>query len=205
MSNEVSEPLPVIADRHPLGLPAGSIRALLSIGIAGAFLLYLCHPKAEYVPLYLQLMLFGLFLFFAGHGRTIGVRGHSPLYLPAGSLRFLLVAAIVGVVAWQCVTDMPRVIERLRPRDVELQHWALLFACTTGGFFFGWLLARGPWRTAPAFQDFLAWIAIIALMLVIAETLWKGFIDPKAEILSNRPIWEAILLGVVSFYFGSRS
>lgn len=204
MSNEITQPAP-IPDRHPLGLPAGSIRAILSIGIAGAFLTYLCHPKSDHVPLYIQLMTFGLFLFFASHGRSIGVSGHSPLYMPRGTLRFLLVAVIVGVVAWQCWLDLPGVIARMKPSEPEMQHWALLFACTAGGFFIGWLLARGPWRTIPAFQDFLAWAAIVALLMVLFETLWKGFIDPKAELVTNRYTWEAILLGVVSFYFGSRA
>lgn len=204
MSNDVSVSLPP-EDRHPLGLPAGSIRAILSLGIAGAFLLYLSHPKSDHVPLYLQLMTFALFLFFASHGRTIGVSGRSPLFLPAGSLRFLLVAVILGVVGWQCYVDLPGVINRLKPTEVEMQKWSLLFACTMGGFFLGWLIARGPWRTASAFQDFLAWSAIVALLMVLGEMLWKGFIDPKAEILNNREVWESVLLGVVAFYFGSRS
>ncbi|MFO0815966.1 MAG: hypothetical protein U0796_22340 [Gemmatales bacterium] len=196
---------PLAQDRHPLGLPAGSIRAILSIGIAGMFLLYLGHPKATHVPLYLHFLTFGLFLFFASHGKTIGTGGHSPLYMPKGTLRFLIVAAIVGVVGWLVWQDPQQVMKRMRPQEVELDLWAQLFACATGGFFFGWLIARGPWRTAPAFQDFLAWIALLALLLMVAEALWKGFIDPAGIKVPNRETWESILLAVVSFYFGTRS
>lgn len=205
MSNAITEPLPPALERHPLELPAGSIRAILSLGIAGAFLLYLSHPKATHVPLYLHFMTFGLFLFFASHGRTIGTDGRSPLYLPKGTLRFIIVLGILGVVGWQCYEDPQDLVKRMRPREIELDSWAILFASATGGFFLGWLVARGPWRSAPAFQDFLAWIAIVALLMTLGEALWKGFVDPKAVLLENRPMWESILLGVVSFYFGTRS
>jgi hypothetical protein len=201
----MSQAPPVTMDRHPLGLPAGSIRAILSIGIASAFLLYLGHPKATHVPLYLHFLTFGLFLFFASHGRTIGVDGRSPLYLPKGTLRFIIVVGIIGVVGWLIYQDPQQVMKRMRPLESELDLWAQLFACATGGFFFGWLLARGPWRSAPAFQDLLAWIALIALLLMMAEALWKGFIDPQGVKVPNRELWESILLAVVSIYFGTRS
>lgn len=205
MSNAVTNAPPVTMDRHPLGLPAGSIRALLSLGIAGAFLLYLCHPKATHVPLYLHFLTFALFLFFASHGRTIGTGGSSPLFLPAGVLRFVIVAAIVGVVAWRSWLDPQELMQRMRPQESELDAWGIMFAATVGGFFLGWLIAHGPWRKSPVFQDFLAWIALIALLMMLAEALWKGFIDPAGIKVGNRPMWESLLLGVVTFYFGSRS
>jgi len=207
MSAEPVVPADVVPadDRHPLGLPAGSIRAILSIGIAGAFLLYLSHPKATHVPLYLHFLTFGLFLFFASHGRTIGTGTHSPLYMPKGTLRFLIVAGIVGIVGWQLWQDPQEVIKRMRPRESELDSWAILFASSAGGFFLGWLIAHGPWRNAPAFQDILAWIALVALILMLIEALWKGFVDPNGIKLENRYVWESILIGTVSLYFGTRS
>lgn len=205
MSAESAEPVVPVYDRHPLGLPAGSIRAILSIGIAGAFLLYLGHPQATHVPLYLYFLTFGLFLFFASHGSTIGTSGHSPLYMPKGTLRFIIVAGIAGVVGWLLWQDPQEVIKRMRPREIELDSWAILFASSIGGFFVGWLLAHGPWRKAAAFQDVLAWIALIALLMMVGEALWKGFVDPNGIKLDNRYVWESILIGTVSLYFGSRS
>ncbi|HMO37226.1 MAG TPA: hypothetical protein PKA06_14405 [Gemmatales bacterium] len=191
--------------RQPLGLPAGSIRAILSVGIAAAFLLYLGHPKATHVPLYLHFLTFGLFLFFASHGRTIGTAGRSPLYLPRGTLRFLIVAAIFGTVGWLVWQNPQEVMNRMRPTEVELQSWAPMFAASVIGFFAGWLLSIGPWRNAAAFQDVLAWISLVALFMMLAEALWKGFIDPQGIKIENRYIWESLLIGVVTFYFGSRS
>lgn len=202
MSNMTPLPPP---DRHPLGLPAGSIRAILSIGIVAAFLVFLCHPQATHVPLYIQFMTFGLFLFFASHGRTIGTDGRSPLFLPRGTLRFLLVVAMIGGVGWEWYQDPAALISRLKPGATELEAWTTLFGAALGGFFLGWLVAHGPWRTAPAFQDFMAWFALIALLLVVVEAFWLGFIDHKAALMDNRPQWEALLLAVVSFYFGTRS
>jgi hypothetical protein len=200
-----SYPVVPADERHPLGLPAGSIRAILSIGIAAAFLVYLGHPKASHVPLYLHFLTFGLFLFFASHGRTIGTGSHSPLYLPKGTLRFVIVGGIIGVVGWLLYQDPQEVIKRMRPQDAELDAWALLFASSIGGFFAGWLLARGPWRSAPAFQDVLAWIALVALLMMVGEALWKVFVDPHGIKIPNRTMWESILIGTVSLYFGTRS
>lgn len=198
------EPVPA-ADRHPLGMPAGSIRATLAIGIVGGFLLCISRPQFTQVPLYLYFLMFGLFLFFASHGRTIGTGGHSPLFLPAGTLRFLIIGSIIGIVAWQYWQDPGELIKRLEPKTVEHEAWACFVAATTGGFFAGWLLSRGPWRNAPAFQDVLAWVALIAFLLMLTEALWKGFVDPNGVKIEHRVVWESILLGVVSFYFGSRS
>lgn len=199
------EPEPVVSDRHPLGLPAGSIRAILVIGIVGGFLLCISGPQFIQVPLYLYFLLFGVFLFFASHGRTIAAGGHSPLFLPAGTLRFLIIGSIIGIVAWQYWKDPQELVKRLQPKDVEQIAWADFIAATAGGFFMGWLISRGPWRNAPAFQDLLAWVALIAFLLMLIEALWKGFIDPNGVRIEHRVVWESILLAVVSFYFGSRS
>jgi hypothetical protein len=29
--------------------------------------------------------------------------------------------------------------------------------------------------------------------------------DPKAELVAERPVWETILVAVISFYYGTRS
>src|SRR5207245_7319491 len=90
--------------RHALGLPAGSIRALLAfLVLAVLWLLALFANRAEGetyatrpLPLafvYLQyVMILILAHFFAAHGSTIGrhVSPSSPLHLPSGTVRFLL-------------------------------------------------------------------------------------------------------------------
>src|ERR1700736_4109165 len=85
------------AQRQPLGLPAGSVRAILTFIILALIwtLMLLPKDKVKDIPLYLfYLMFLSLGSFFAAHGRSIagpltGTR--SPLYLPRGSLRFLII------------------------------------------------------------------------------------------------------------------
>jgi hypothetical protein len=197
---------PVALERAPLGLPPGSVRALLSVGIAAAFWLYLSHPKVDHVPLYLQFLALSVLLFFASHGRTIGrPHDHSPWYLPKGTFRVLLIAGTIGVIVWQYLQDPKEMMKRMRPYDTELDYWTSLFAGTIGGFCLGWLSSRGPWRNTAAYQDLVAWVAVIAMFLLVGEAMWKIFIDPARTIIEERTIWETILLTVVSCYFGTRS
>jgi hypothetical protein len=198
---------PVVhSERAPLGLPPGSVRALLSLGIAGAFWLYLSHPKVSHVPLYLHFLSFGVLLFFASHGRSIGrPQDRSPWYLPSGTFRFLLIGGTVAIIVWQYLQDPDEMMRRMRPMEAELDHWTSLFAGTVGGFFLGWLSSRGPWRNTAAYQDLVAWIAVIAIFLLVGEAMWKVFIDPTTKLVADRAVWESILVTVVSCYFGTRT
>src|SRR5262249_35130532 len=120
-------------ERAPLGLPVGSIRALLCLGIAGAFWVYLCHPSVDHVPLYLHFLAMSVLLFFASHGSSIGrPNERSPWYLPRGTFRLLLIAGTVGVIVWQAMQDPQEMMRRMRPREAELDHWHLLFGGTIG-------------------------------------------------------------------------
>src|SRR5690242_8953334 len=92
--------------RHALGLAAGSIRALLALGVlALLWVVVVTSYGGELKPIYIYLQyLFILILahYFAAHGSTIkGIKDQaSPLGLPRGSVRFLLVAGYVGLIAW---------------------------------------------------------------------------------------------------------
>ena len=136
--------------------------------------------------------------------RLAGRTAASPWHLPKGTFRFLLIAGTIGIIVWQCLEDPQEMMKRMRPLDAELDHWTSLFAGTLGGFFLGWLLARGPWRNSPVYQDLIAWVALLSLLFFFGEVLWKVFIDPSVNI-GQREIWETVLVSVVSFYFGTRS
>ena len=130
--------------RHALGLPAGSIRAMLALGVLvllwGLTLLY--QHKAQPLPIefvYLQiLMVLILAHYFAAHGKSIGgaVDTRAPLGLPRGSVRFLLLAGYLGLTYFlyrnQSQFEMPEHI-------LLLQHMAILIT----GFFLGHLIAGG--------------------------------------------------------------
>src|SRR5690348_6290574 len=95
--------------RHALRLPAGSVRAIHVLGIVGLVCAILLIPGNKTIPPYLIYLLF-LMLghFFASHGVTIARRDDaapSPLYLPGGMVRFLILAALIGCIGWKLYSE----------------------------------------------------------------------------------------------------
>src|SRR4051812_11734911 len=96
--------------RHPLGLPAGSVRAALVLQIALLFWLIVLYPQEKlvnpqekllHVPLYLYFLLGLVLAFFTAHGHTIAPAGAgepSPWHLPRGVFRVLILLVTVAVV-----------------------------------------------------------------------------------------------------------
>lgn len=202
-----SAPIPQ-PERTPLGLPAGSIRSILALTVMIAFWLYVSLPKIEKVPLHIECLFMTVLLFFVAHGKTIrgdGQGGHSPLYLPKGTLRYLIIFGTMGIVGYQLYIDAPGLMERFRPDDQDFKRWPYLYATLLLGFFAGWSISRFSWKNWPAYQDFQAWVAILALLSMLAECLYRVFVNPKAHIIDDRVIWECILVGVYAFYYGNRS
>jgi hypothetical protein len=215
MSTAVPAPPP----RHALGLPAGSIRALLALGILGYLWILALTPGEEGKPLwatqraslafiYLQfLMVLIIAHFFTAHGRSIGpqVSTRSPLGLPRGSVRFILLGGYLGLAYYlythQTKFDLP-----------DTAPVVLMLGILLTAFFFGHLitglmrwLGRG---TLPYwFQDIQAWFALIGMLLmgviVIVRLAINTSLPGNLQIDLN--LTESILAGVVGFYFGARS
>jgi len=195
--------------RHPLGLPAGSVRAVLSLTIVGLFWLLLLLPADMdgKVPLYLYFLLGLVLLFFASHGRSIAPQGtthRSPLGLPRGSIRGIILVGTVAVIVWCIKSDRELLIERLTPNLQQLQQWPYLLGALLGGFFLGWIIRLGPWKGVYWFQDVQAWISLIAIVLMGAEIVIRLFIRPNMDQEIDLPLFEKILVGIVAFYFGVR-
>src|SRR5690348_17062374 len=111
--------------RHPLGLPQGSVRAVLSLTIVGLFWLLLLLPADidVKIPPYLYFLLGLILLFFASHGHSIAPQGtthRSPLGLPRGSIRGIILIGTVAVVAWCIHSDRELLIARLTPSAPQL-------------------------------------------------------------------------------------
>src|SRR5262245_51058839 len=167
MSTFMSTALPASpsTNRHPLGLPPGSVRALMSLAIAGMvwFLLMMPEEREVHVPLHLHALMALILVFFAAHGDSIKPRGSrepSPLYSPAGTLRILLLGGFVAVVAYQ-VSQHPGLLQkRLIPPEDDLNHWPFIMLALFGGFMLGWLVGLGPWKNLAAFQDLKAWVSL---------------------------------------------
>jgi hypothetical protein len=197
--------------RHPLGLPAGSVRATLALMIAGLFWLLMALPDSfpadEHVPLFLYVLLGLIMLFFGAHGHTIGkhLTGHSPLYLPAGVLRAILILGTAGEMVWLYYSHPDRLFSRLTPDPAQVSQWPALVLSAFGGFAFGYVLRKGPWRRSPGFQDLLATVSLLAMLGLVVETIWIIFVNPSLENRKDPFILETILTAIVSFYYGARS
>lgn len=205
----MSTPLPATAAtyRHPLGLPAGSVRAILAMGIAGLVWLILMMPadRTVSVPLYLHALLALILVFFAAHGESIGPKtsaGRSPLYLPRGVLRFLLIAGFLAVIGYQASQQPELLKQRLIPKDMSA--WPYVLAALFGGYLLGWLVGLGPWRRLAAFQDVKAWISLLALLGIIVEMILHLINASIPEPLQIER-WQEILTAIIAFYFGVRS
>jgi hypothetical protein len=208
----VATPSAAPYNRHPLGLPPGSVRAVLALMIAGLFWLVLAidatRPELEIqVPLFLYFLTGMVLLFIGAHGHSIG--GHlaagSPLGLPRGSVRAILMLGTAGLFAWLYVKYPDRLTQMLKPTEKQLDQWPTLLLTTFGGYSIGYVIGRGPWRRMAAFQDLLAWVSLLAMIGLVIETIWVVFINPSLKQDIDLRIWEAILTAAVSFYFGARS
>jgi hypothetical protein len=207
--------------RHALGLPAGSVRALLAFMVL--IVLWLLALFANRAPgetyalrgdklpldfIYLQyVMILILAHFFAAHGSTIGrhVSAHSPLGLPAGSVRFLLLAGYIGLIVWLFYSQ--------REFEKAAEGTILLPLVLVSGFFVGFLvtklvLAASPGDQLPFwFQDVQAWFALLAVIGLTIITIIHVFILPNIEesLRFGTTTLETIVAAVVGFYFGARS
>jgi hypothetical protein len=206
--------------RHALGLPAGSVRALLALGVLGLLWALALNyryaggpPLADrHLPLafiYLQfLMVLILAHFFAAHGSTIGRRatgGPSPLGLPSGSIRFLLLAGYLGLAVFlfymQPQFEVP-------PTGAYILLLLLLLSGFTLGHLIGGLMRLVGGGQAPDwFQDFEAWLSLVGLIGLTILLMVHVFINTSVseQYRLELPNVEAGLAAVIGFYFGARS
>src|SRR5438105_1062839 len=94
-----------VPQRHALGWPQGSIRAILALMVVGLVCALMLMPlRGRLVPipaylLYLLFLVLGHYFAARGHSRTEGdAWGRQPLWLPRGSIRLLLLAALLAAV-----------------------------------------------------------------------------------------------------------
>src|SRR5436853_266878 len=56
-----------------------------------------------------------------------------------------------------------------------------------------------------AWQDFEAWISVVALVGLGLAAINHLFIQAQIDVPFEMPLWESILGSVIAFYFGARS
>jgi hypothetical protein len=195
--------------RHALGLPAGSIRALLGLSVLGLLWVLALKDPQKLPPEFVYLMFLMLMIlthYFTAHGKTQGkaVSSRHALGLPRGSIRLLLMGGFIGLVAflWKNTAKFDPL-----EGDKLFQLIALLLA----GFFVGYLLS-GVFRTSSGelpswLQDVQAWLALLAVIGLVVLVLVYAVINPSlAEEQSlNVERIEAGLAALIGLYFGARS
>jgi hypothetical protein len=200
--------------RHALGLPAGSVRAMLTLIIVGIVCALLLMPgrggQPNPIRPYLVYLLFlSLGHFFAAHGNTIAERGQdhpSPLHLPPGFIRVLIVAALAATIGWKLATDRDGLLAQITVSVALLQQEPYLPIIILAGFFVGvvfrWITGgeRSYWA-----QDVQAWFSLIATLVLAVAALIHLVVQPSLEEELHLPTWDGIVAAVVAFYFGERS
>lgn len=197
------------APRPPLGLPPGSIRGLLALQVTIIFWILLLVPaeKAVPIPLNLYFLLATVMIFFVAHGKSIARKDEpapSPLWLPGGTLRFLILAGTAGVFAFLAVQHPDR-FARLTPNPDQLAHWKYYLGALGIGFVLGYGTRVLPFRHSWLFQAFQAWTAIIAMAILFLHMVFEVIINFSVDIPFDAVAWNTIVTAIVAFYFGSRS
>jgi hypothetical protein len=191
----------------PLGLPQGSVRALLTLIVVAVVVSNLARGRETEV-LWVQTLLVALAHYFATRrivalpnevierleqDKVIEQERH-PLFLPRYSIRLIIVASFVGVAVF-----LFREGKLFEPKTVSLL--GIVFAYLLGTLIRGvtqWLHRR---RTAPPhhlWADLRA-LAVLGTLLVVAI---PEFMDPKPYQVPHRML--EVALGLVLFYFGVR-
>jgi hypothetical protein len=204
--------------RHPLGLPAGSVRSVLTLLIVGMIcaLVLVAPPTGvkHLIPPYLiYLMFLILGSFFAAHGATIDRANSeepSALYLPRGLIRLLIIGILIATIVWTLINrpEEWQIIFNNSVDEIKKQPYLGLFII--GGFVIG-LSARlvfgGGNNQSPVYQDVIAWFSLVAIVGLIIQIVIDFLIKPTLapENQFDLPSWEGILAGIVAFYFAARS
>lgn len=196
MAEESQPSLPKIM--HPLWMPRGSIRALLTLIILGSvgFLMYcdrLVHPDLRDA----LLMVLGYY-FAMRRTKTEGaVSGERcPLWLPGGSIRILILAAFIAMT--YLLFKENRLLGNPQLPLLVL-GWGFL-----GGYYLKWILQR--WQESLSEKFFVRFLGHTKAFIAIAVTLayCLAFVLGRDALVAAHPYSSKVFLAVVGFYFGSR-
>jgi hypothetical protein len=206
----MNDALPI---RHALGMPAGSVRALLTLIVVGLICATLLIPAREApVPIppyliHLLYMMVGHYFASRGLSRSSDVKESGPLYLPTGCVRLIIIAALVGTVVWKYVNDRPGLEAQFTVSVEALKAQPFLAIIVLAGFFLGALvrMVLGRRDRSVALLNFEAWMSLIAVLLMCVAALIHLVINPSLAEPLDLPDWEGFLAAIVAFYFGERS
>lgn len=193
---------PHVQEYPTFGLPAGSVRGILSVLICSFFWVVLLLPNPPHAPLGHFFLLTLVFLAFASNP----MHGHRTHLLP-WLLRILFVGGSVAAVA-VAVAQNPQVASaRLTPNAQEIGQWPVLLGCLAGGFGTALFLRFALGRHRELFMTIRAWVGVIAILLLFVETILQFLVLPTMAEKNPETlkVWEGVLIAAVAGYFGARA
>lgn len=190
----------------PLGLPQGSVRALLTLLIVAVVVSNLARGR-DLDPLWVQTLLVALAHYFATRRlaalppdvfrrleRERLVEGERhPLFLPRYTIRLIIVASFVGLAAF-----LYREGRLWEPKTISLL--GIVFAYLVGTMIRGlteWMNRRRARPPHHLWGDLRALIVLGALLVVAVPEFFAAPYQVPRELLD-------VALGLVLFYFGVR-
>jgi hypothetical protein len=201
-----TNPAAVPSEFHPYGLPMGTVRGFLSVLICLFFWIVLLYPSEQpiHAPLAHFFLLSLVFLAFASHPLH---EAKTSSFLP-WLMRVIFVGGSAVVLGYVAYKNPNQLGVRLTPNASEITQWPVLLGCYAGGFGIALFVRFILGRRNELFQTLRAWLGILAILLLVFETLFQFMIIPN---MSDPPgdeaikIWEGVLIAAVSAYFGSRA
>lgn len=192
---------------QPFGLPQGTVRGFLSVLICSFFWIVLLLPEMTpaKIPIAHFFLLTLVFLAFASNPHV------ADLSLPVlpWLMRLIFVGGSVAVIAYIGYQFPGRLSERLTPNPAEITQWPTLLATLSFGFAGGIFLRYVMGPRSHTFQSLRAWIGVLAMICLVAETVIQFAIIPNLETppdpAKGMRVWEAIVVGLVAAYFGTRA
>ena len=193
--------------RPPLGLPAGSVRALLTLLVIAVVVVETVRGNTSKLQgLWSETLLIALAHYFTAR-RLIGLpknvrerledEGHlpreaNPLFLPRHSIRLIIVLAFAALTYYVFGVQKIRDISQVPP--ILITVWAYMLGTFVRGTL-SWLYGSG--QPSGLWADIRA-LAVMLLMLGTAIPFFLGNGDVVPENVRN------LALACVLFYFGSR-
>ena len=193
--SDIKEPVPPSKARPPLGLPYGSVRAILTLLIVAVVIVQIGRGR-EVELLWTETLMIALAHYFTSRRfiklspeviRRLTEEGQieaeaRPLYLPRYSIRAIFILAFVGLAVYLYRQD----------RLFQSQAMSIL------GVVFAYLLGiMARMRSVRGWEDLKA----IVVLLVLLCTAVPSLMD-RGELVPHQ--LRDITLGMVLFYFGSR-
>lgn len=186
------------ASSHPLGLPAGSVRAILALSVFGTAMILLVLQRPIDQNLWLaNTVVLAYYFATRQHGAAAEAAGPQPLGLPRGTVRWLMILSFTAATVY--------LVSVWRSEGRALVEQPSFFPLlAVGSFFLGRALqvvtagfAAHPGLVMGTVNNVKALAALISAAAVVALFLFEIKMEHALHV-------ERVILSFIIFYFGSR-